>query len=125
DAAVIAAPCQHHGDLAVAALDAGLDVFVEKPLALSVADAERCRARARARNAIAMVGHLLRYHPAIERLVDLAHDGALGELEALDAERLSVSGSEEASVLWTLGPHDMSVLYALDAAPMTHVEVVA
>jgi predicted dehydrogenase len=65
-----------------------------------------------------MVGHLLRYHPVVVRLLELAHGGALGELTHVEAARLSVTGDRTAPALWTLGPHDLSVLHALDPGPM-------
>jgi predicted dehydrogenase len=119
DAVVIATPPASHAELSLRALEAGADVFVEKPLALGVAEAERCAARAAALGRVAMVGHLLRYHPAVERLLALAREGALGELSSFGATRVSMSsarGRERGAraALWTLGPHDLSVLGALD-----------
>ena len=61
-----------------------------------------------------MVGHLLRYHPAVTRLVEICRGGALGPLEHVEAARRSVNGDRTASALWTLGPHDLSVIHALD-----------
>ena len=118
DAVLIATPPYSHAGLVLRALAAGADVFVEKPLAMRVVDAERCAARAAALGRIAMVGHLLRYHPAVERLLELAHDGALGHLLGLEAGRGSIDGDRSASALWTLGPHDFSVLHALDPSPI-------
>jgi len=116
-AVVLATPPRTHAHLALEALEAGLDVLVEKPLALGAADAERCVERARALGRVGMVGHLLRFHPTIERLVEMARAGALGEIEALSTSRLSVRGDRSVSALWSLGPHDLSVLYAL--GPLT------
>jgi predicted dehydrogenase len=118
DAVVIATPAHTHATLALAALDEGADVFVEKPLAMSVVDAERCAARAEARGRIGMVGHLLRYHPAVTRLVEICRGGALGPLEHVEAARRSVNGDRSASALWTLGPHDLSVIHAIDETPI-------
>jgi predicted dehydrogenase len=117
-AVIIATPPESHAALALAALAAGADVFVEKPLALRVADAERCAARAAALGRVAMVGHLLRYHPSVERLIELGRSGALGELRRFESARLSVGGDRSASAAWTLGPHDLSVLHALDPGPI-------
>ena len=114
DAVMIATPAHTHAALALAALDAGADVFVEKPLAMTVADAERCALRAEALGRIGMVGHLLRYHPAVTRLVEICRGGALGPLEHVEAARRSVNGDRTASALWTLGPHDLSVIHAVD-----------
>jgi predicted dehydrogenase len=118
DAVLIATPSGTHAALVLRALAAGVDVFVEKPLATRVADAERCAARAAALGRVAMVGHLLRYHPTVERLLDLAHTGALGRVLRLEAARLSITGDRTASAIWTLGPHDLSVVHALDPSPL-------
>ncbi len=118
DAVLVATPPGSHAGLVLRALAAGADVFVEKPLATRAVDAERCAARAAALGRIAMVGHLLRYHPAVERLLQLARDGALGDLLRLEAARLSIDGDRSASALWTLGPHDFSVIHALDPSPL-------
>lgn len=118
DAVILATPAHTHAALALAALDAGADVFVEKPLALRADDADRCARRAAELGRIGMVGHLLRYHPVVVRLLELAHGGALGALEHVEAARLSITGDRTATALWTLGPHDLSVLHALDPSPM-------
>ena len=124
-AVVIATPPNTHAKLALRAICAGADVFVEKPLATGVADAERCAAEADRLGAIAMVGHLLRYHPSVERLITLVRDGTLGEFKRLDARRVSVAGDRSASAVWTLGPHDLSVLHAIDPAPIRHFSMQA
>jgi predicted dehydrogenase len=125
EAAVIATPSPLHGALALEALDAGLDVFVEKPLATTIGEAERCTEKAAAAGRVGMVGHLLHYHPAVVRLLELAARGALGRLVRVDCERLSVTGREQATALWALGPHDLSVLVALDSSPPASIECAA
>lgn len=123
DAVVIATPPASHAELVLRALEAGADVLVEKPLAITAADAERCAARAAALGRIGMVGHLLRYHPAVARLVELAQGGELGELVAFAATRSSARAAVDArSTLWALGPHDLAVLGALDASPADEIE---
>jgi predicted dehydrogenase len=118
DAVLVATPAHTHALLVHAALDAGADVFVEKPLATRVADAERCTREAAELGRIGMVGHLLRYHPVVVRLLELSHSGALGALQHVEAARLSISGDRTAPALWTLAPHDLSVLCALDPSPI-------
>ncbi|MDC0684292.1 Gfo/Idh/MocA family protein [Sorangium atrum] len=122
DAVVIATPAASHAELALRALEAGADVFVEKPLALSAAQADRCASRAAALGRIGMVGHLLRYHPSVVRLVALARERRLGDLVSFSAARLSMSAAGGVggarSALWTLGPHDLSLLSALDSSPL-------
>jgi predicted dehydrogenase len=122
-AVVIATPSPSHAALALAALDAGADVFVEKPLALSTEDADRCAAKAAALGRVGMVGHLLRYHPAVVRLIALARDRRLGDLRHFASARLRSSGDYASSILWSLGPHDLSVLRALDPSPIAALEV--
>jgi predicted dehydrogenase len=123
-AVVIATPSPTHANVALAAIEAGMDVLVEKPLALTVADAEACVARATALGRVGMVGHLLRYHPAVRRMVALAEEGYLGEVRHLGAARLSIRGDRTVSALWSLGPHDLSVLHALDPRGLSSIEAV-
>ena len=74
DAVVIAAPDAVHAEVALAALDAGVNVFCEKPLALTVADCRAVADRAEARGLVAQVGTMKRYDPAYERLLELLPD---------------------------------------------------
>lgn len=121
DAVLIATPPHSHAALALSALAAGADVFVEKPLCTRAADADRLAAHAAALGRVGMVGHLLRYHPTVIRLIEIAASGALGPLRRFEATRLSVNGDRSASALWSLGPHDLSVLHALDRSALTRV----
>jgi predicted dehydrogenase len=121
DAVLLAAPPYLHATLVLEALASGADVFVEKPLATRVADAERCAARAEALGRVAMVGHLLRYHPAVEALLALTSRGALGRIVRVEATRLSVTGDRATTALWSLGPHDVSLLHAIDRSPLQAV----
>jgi predicted dehydrogenase/acetyltransferase-like isoleucine patch superfamily enzyme len=114
DAVVIAAPAADHASLALAALEAGKDVFVEKPLALTVESAEQVVAKAKADDRILMVGHLLQYHPAFLELKRLVDDGALGQLRYLYSHRLNLGRfRREENSLWSFAPHDLSMLLAL------------
>jgi predicted dehydrogenase len=113
-AVAIATPAPTHADLAVDALRAGKDVFVEKPLALTVDDAERVVRVARERERVLMVGHLLLYQPAVGALAGLIRSGTLGEVRALHQERLNLGRAREVeNALWSLGVHDVAVLLHL------------
>src|ERR1700687_5400284 len=90
DAVVIATPAETHFSLTKAALEAGKDAFVEKPLALRAAEAETLGKLAKARKRILMVGHLLRYHPAVVRLKEMCVAGDLGRLEYAYYNRLNL-----------------------------------
>ena len=76
DLVSIATYSDSHADYAVAAMQAGAHVFVEKPLATTVADAERVAAAAQATGRKVVVGYILRHHPSWQRLI--AEARALG-----------------------------------------------
>jgi predicted dehydrogenase len=115
-AVVIATPAPTHAELALRALAAGKHVLVEKPMALSVADAERCAEAARARRRCLLVGHLMLYHPVVTRLCAILHAGELGPLHYLHATRVNLGRlRSDENALWSFGPHDLSVIdYLLD-----------
>jgi len=119
EAVVVTAPTPAHYGLAKAALLTGRHVFVEKPIALAVSEAEELVALAETRGLVLMVGHLLMYHPAVARLKQMVDGGELGEVYYLYASRLNlgqVRRSENA--MWSLAPHDISVaLHLLGEAP--------
>ena len=75
EAVVIATPAETHFELAVAALNAGKDVFVEKPLALQASEGKQLKDLAQELGRVLMVGHLLEYHPAVVRLHELIDAG--------------------------------------------------
>src|SRR5207244_1462073 len=82
-AVALATPAVTHYQMAKAALESGKDVLVEKPLATDVAQGEELVRLAAAKARILMVGHVLRYHPAILRLQELIRDGVLGQINYL------------------------------------------
>jgi predicted dehydrogenase len=92
-AVVVATPAETHFRLARAALDAGKDVLVEKPLATDLPDARELVARASAVDRVLMVGHLLEYHPAVLRVLELVRGGELGEIRYVVCERLGLNGA--------------------------------
>ena len=113
-AVAIAAPAEQHYSLARAALDAGKHVFVEKPLALEVAQAEELNRVAKARCQILMVGHLLQYHPAFLKLKDKVRAGELGRLQYIYSNRLNLGKiRREENILWSFAPHDISMILSL------------
>ena len=114
DAVVIAAPARRHADMALAVVERGKHVFVEKPFALRVEDALAIVARAEARGVRAFVGHLLLYHPAIEALLRHVADGAIGELRHIRSRRLGFGRLRSfENVWWSFAPHDVAVMLAL------------
>ncbi len=116
-AVAVAAPAAEHYALAKKALEAGKDVFVEKPLALQVPEAEELVELARRHKRILMVGHILEYHPAILKLKDLVDAGELGEIHYVYSNRLNLGKvRQEENILWSFAPHDISVMLLLMGA---------
>lgn len=111
---VIAAPAALHFGLASAALRAGKDVYVEKPLCLDVTEAEKLVAMAEQAGRILMVGHLLQYHPCVVRLQRMVREGELGRLQYITSNRLNLGKiRREENALWSFAPHDISVILSL------------
>jgi len=114
DAIVLATPVPTHASLAARVAAAGKHCFVEKPLATTAADAERAVAAAERAGKILMVGHLLEYHPAVDRLKELIDSGELGELYYVYGNRLNLGKlRSDENALWSLGAHDVSVILHL------------
>jgi predicted dehydrogenase len=111
DAIVLATPVPTHAELTIRVLEAGKHCFVEKPLALSVADAEVAVATAERTGRTLMVGHLFMHHPGVRKLKELADAGELGEVRCIYSNRLNLGKLRaDENALWSLGPHDMSML---------------
>ncbi len=110
DAVVIATPAVTHAEIALAALEAGKHVFVEKPMALTVADAESMVEAAKRSGRILMVGHLLEYHPAFSHVQEMIEAGELGDVYYLYSTRVNLGKvREDENALWSLAPHDISI----------------
>jgi predicted dehydrogenase len=114
DAVVIATPVPTHYPLARAALQAGKHVFVEKPPAMRAAEMEELIELADARGLVLMPGHLLLYHPAVQKLKELIDDGELGEVLVVYGNRQNLGKIRtDENALWSLGVHDLSVIQYL------------
>lgn len=117
-AVVIATPAATHYDVCKKAMLAGKDVFVEKPLALKVEEAEELVKIAKENNRILMVGHLLLYHPAVIKLKELIASGELGDIRYIYSNRLNFGKlRKEENVLWSFAPHDISVIVDILGMP--------
>lgn len=114
DAVSLASPADLHFSQAKAALEAGKHVYVEKPLALDVGEAEALCALAEAQERMLMVGHLLQYHPVYVALRQKVEYGALGRILHVYSNRLSLGKFRtEENVLWSFAPHDISMILGL------------
>ena len=111
---VIATPVPTHAELATRVLAAGKHCFVEKPLAQLAEEAEAVVEAARPPDRVLMVGHLLEYHPGVERLNELVSSGELGDLHYIYSNRLNLGKHrQDENALWSLGAHDVSVILRL------------
>jgi predicted dehydrogenase len=111
---VIATPAETHYRVARAAIEAGKDALVEKPLTLDADEARLLIQMASERGRILMVGHLLEFHPAIVRLRDLISTGAMGDLRYIYSSRLNLGKvRREENILWSFAPHDIAVILRL------------
>lgn len=114
EAVSLATPAPQHAQMALAALNAGKHVFVEKPLALEVEEARQLVEGAQQTGQILMVGHLLQYHPIFMALREIVKNGELGNLRHIYSNRLSFGKIRvEENVLWSFAPHDVSMVLAL------------
>ena len=119
DAVCIATPVGTHRGLAEEAFAAGKHVFVEKPIASTIEDAEAIiRASERAKKTL-MVGHTFVYNPAVVNVRERIVRGDLGKIYYVDSQRVNLGLHQfDINVLWDLGPHDVSItLYWLDEEP--------
>jgi len=113
-AVALATPAVTHYEMAKAAILAGKDLLVEKPLAVDVKHGEHLVSLAKAHGRILMVGHILRYHPAVLKLQELIRSGALGKINYLYSNRLNIGKIRtEENITWSFAPHDISVMLAL------------
>lgn len=111
DAVAIATPAATHARLALAALDAGKHVVVEKPIASTGADARRMVERAAELGRVLMVDHTFCYTPVVLRIRDMIAEGAIGDLNFVDSVRINLGLVQpDVDVFWDLAPHDLSIL---------------
>jgi UDP-2-acetamido-3-amino-2,3-dideoxy-glucuronate N-acetyltransferase len=113
-AVMIATPAATHYELAKETILSHKDVFVEKPLALTVKEGEELVEMAERNGSILMVGHVLQYHPAIEKLKEIISKGELGKIQYIYSNRLNIGKFRtEENILWSFAPHDISLILSL------------
>ena len=107
----IATPAATHLNVALAALEAGKHVLVEKPLASSYAEGVQLVKAAEEHDRVLMCDHTYCYTPAVQRIRDLVHEGVLGDVQFLDSVRINLGlVQRDIDVMWDLAPHDLSIL---------------
>lgn len=119
---VFALPPHLHAENAIAALDAGKHVLVEKPIGLNVEEATRVVQAAERAGKVAMTGHILRYHTAFEKMLDVFQSGDLGELRYIHSHRVGLGKFHPKNdALWDIAPHDLSLIMAITGSAPTRV----
>jgi UDP-2-acetamido-3-amino-2,3-dideoxy-glucuronate N-acetyltransferase len=116
---VITTPAATHYHVAKDALLHDKDIFVEKPLALTVQEGEELVDLAAKKNKVLLVGHLLLYHPVVIKLKELIDKGELGKINYIYSNRLNLGKFRtEENILWSFAPHDISIiLFLLNETP--------
>jgi len=131
DAVVIATPVQYHYDLALAALQAGKHVLVEKPITSTSEQANRLIEEAAKRHLVLMVDHTFVYTGAVRKMRELAETGELGDIYYYDSVRINLGlFQHDVNVLWDLAVHDLSIMdfvlrqqaVAVSATGLAHVQ---
>ena len=117
---VVASSAFSHYSLSKEIMLADKDVLVEKPMALNTKDAEEMLKIAEKRKKILMVGHLLIYHPVVERLKEMIASGELGRIYYIYTQRVNLGViRQDENALLSFAPHDLSViLYLLEEGPI-------
>lgn len=123
DAVSIVCPSELHAEVAVAALDAGMHVLVEKPLATTVPDAMAIAEAADRAGKIVTVGHVERFNPAARKLRELLADGALGRIYRVHATRVGPLPTRimDAGVSLDLATHDLDLMEWLTGETITEI----
>ncbi len=125
DAVAIATPAHTHYAIAKDAMDAGCDVFIEKPMTLDPDESEALVKLGQEKGKIVMVGHLLLYQPAIAYIKDALERKDIGKVYTMH-QRRSKQGRARAveNVLWSFGVHDVAVLLYLSGQAPSEVSAV-
>ncbi|MBN2225190.1 MAG: Gfo/Idh/MocA family oxidoreductase [Deltaproteobacteria bacterium] len=121
DAVSVVVPTVHHHQVAVDFLNAGIDVFVEKPITTNLIEAQSLIDTAESRGLILQVGHLERFNPAV-----LALEGTMREPMFIESHRLSPfpDRSVDIDVILDLMIHDIDIILNIVKSPISHIDAV-
>ena len=123
---VVVTPSHTHFKFVKSMLEAGKHVYVEKPISTVAQEARDLADLADSKGLVLMVGHLLLYHPAVNRLKMLVEEGTLGDIVYAQSDRLNINYfKNDRSVMWDLAPHDVSMIsYVLGKNPKRVISAV-
>jgi len=121
DAVAIATPVRFHFEMSKKSLEAGKHTFVEKPMAMSVAESLKLNELAERQKLTLMVGHTFIYSPPVRKIREIIRSGDLGDILYISSRRLNLGlFQKDINVAWDLAPHDISIiLYVLDQIPVS------
>ncbi len=119
DAFTIATPAKTHFEIAKAIIQASKHLLIEKPMTLSVKEAEELVSLTEKNKVNAMVGHVLLFHPAIVKIKEMIKNGDIGDLQYIYSNRLNLGKVRiEENVFWSFAPHDIAIFqYLTDSVP--------
>ncbi len=122
DGVILSTPAQTHYEIAEQIIKSGKHIFIEKPITLNIKDAERLIDIAKHHKVKLMIGHLLRYHAAFKKMLDLIDSGICGNIKRIISRRLS-SGivRDNENVLWSFAPHDISMIIRVANSPIKKI----
>ena len=110
DAVCIATPVNTHARFTIEALKSGKHVFVEKPMARSLKEAEEMSETAKLMDRKLAVGHVFQFAPAVRKIKQLIDEGRTGKIYHITSTRINPGPpNTEVDVIWDLGPHDFSI----------------
>lgn len=120
DGFTIATPAETHFEIARTVIQNKKHVLVEKPITLKAMEASRLNELADENGVNLMVGHVLLFHPAIQKISELIRAGKIGKLQYLYSNRLNLGKvRKEENILWSFAPHDISIFqYLIEDMPV-------
>ena len=114
DGYIVATPATTHFEIAKQIIKSEKHVLIEKPMTLSISDAEELVALAEKNKVNVLVGHVLLFHPAIIKIKELINKGYIGELQYIYSNRLNLGKVRtQENVFWSLAPHDIAIFQYL------------
>ncbi len=114
DGFTIASPAETHFSIAKKIINSGKHLLIEKPMVLKVNEAEELVLLAKQKKVNLMVGHVLLFHPAIQKIKQIINDGVIGELQYIYSNRLNLGKvRSEENVFWSFAPHDIAIFQYL------------
>ena len=117
---VVATPAETHYEISMEIINAGHHVLVEKPVTLKIEEARSLKETAEAQHVNLMAGHVLLFHPAIQKIKEMLDHGVIGELQYIYSNRLNLGAVRtNENVFWSLAPHDISIFqYFTELKPL-------